>query len=66
MQAGVVGIFRRESLESFVDLEKACDRVPREVVTWALRKLDVDEWLIRSVIALYCNQYCIHACGIRS
>ena len=37
----------------FVDLEKAFDRVPREVVRWASRKLGVDEWLIRTVMALY-------------
>ena len=36
-----------------MDLEKAFDRVPREVVRWALRKLVVDEWLIRTVMALY-------------
>ena len=38
---------------AFVDLEKAFDRVPREVVRLALRKLGVDEWLIRTVMALY-------------
>ena len=38
---------------SFVDLDKAFDRVPNEVVRWALRKLGVDEWLICIVIALY-------------
>ena len=38
---------------AFVDLEKAFDRVPREVVRWALRKLGVDEWLICTVMALY-------------
>ena len=27
-----------------VDIEKAFDRVQREVVKWALRKLGVDEW----------------------
>ena len=37
---------------AFVDLEKAFDRVPREVVRWALRKLGVDEWLIHTVMAL--------------
>ena len=36
-----------------VDLEKAFDRVPREVARCALRKLGVDEWLICTVMALY-------------
>ena len=36
-----------------MDLEKKFDRVPREMVKWALMKLGVDEWLIRTVIALY-------------
>ena len=38
---------------AFVDLAKAFDRLPREVVRWAMRKLGVDEWLIRTVMALY-------------
>ena len=38
---------------AFVYLEKAFDRVPREVMRWALRKLGVDEWLIRTVMTLY-------------
>ena len=38
---------------AFVDLEKAFERVPREVVKWALRKLGVYEWLIRTVMTLY-------------
>lgn len=38
---------------AFVDLEKAFDRVPREVTEWALRKSGVDEWLVRAVMALY-------------
>ena len=37
----------------FVDLEKAFNRVPREVVRWDLRKLGVEAWLIRTVMALY-------------
>ena len=41
-----------------MDLDKAFDRVPREVVRWALRKLGVDEWLIRTVMALY-TEACI-------
>ena len=40
---------------AFVDLEKAFDRVPREVVWWALRKLGVDEWLVRLVQGMYSN-----------
>ena len=38
---------------AFVDLEKAFDRVPRSVVWWALRKLGVEEWLVRAVQAMY-------------
>ena len=38
---------------AFVDLEKAFDRVRRKMMRWALRKLGVDEWLIRTVMALY-------------
>jgi len=38
---------------AFVDLEKAFDRVPREVVRWALRKAGVDEWLVRTVLTMY-------------
>ena len=37
----------------FADLKKAFDRVPREVVRWALGKLGVDEWLIRTFMAFY-------------
>jgi len=37
----------------FVDLEKAFDRVPREVIRWAMRKLGVEEWLVLAVISMY-------------
>ena len=37
----------------FVDLEKAFDRVPRDVIRWALRKQGVPERLINLVMALY-------------
>ena len=37
----------------FVDLEKAFDRVPREVLWWALRKLGVEEWLISVIKVMY-------------
>ena len=35
----------------FVDLEKAFDRVPREVISWAMRKLGVEEWLVSAVMS---------------
>ena len=38
---------------AFADLEKAFDRVPRKVVEWAMRKLGVEEWLVRAVMAMY-------------
>ena len=38
---------------TFVDLEKAFDRVPRTVVRWALRKVRVAEWIIEVVMAMY-------------
>ena len=38
---------------AFVDLEKAFDRVPREVTRWALRKAGVEEWLVSAVMAMY-------------
>ena len=40
---------------AFVDLEKAFDRVPRKVIWWALRKLGVDEWIVRLVQGMYAN-----------
>ena len=43
----------RELWWAFVDLEKTFDRVPRKVVEWAMRKLGVEEWLVRAVIAMY-------------
>ena len=37
----------------FVDLEKAFDRVPREVISWAMRKLGIAEWLVSAVTSMY-------------
>jgi len=36
-----------------VDLEKAFDRVPREMISWAMRKLGVEEWLVSAVMSMY-------------
>ena len=38
---------------SFVDLEKAFDRVLRKVLEWKLRKTGIPEVLVRSVMSLY-------------
>ena len=43
----------RNSILVFVDLEKAFDRVPREVISWAMRKLGVEEWLVSAVMSMY-------------
>ena len=37
----------------FVDLEKAFDKVPREVISWAMLKLGVEDWLISAVMSMY-------------
>ena len=36
-----------------MDLEKAFDTVPREVISWAMRKLGVEEWLVLAVMSMY-------------
>ena len=43
----------KELWMAFVDLEKAFDRVPREVVWWALRYLGVDEWIVSVIRSMY-------------
>ena len=40
---------------AFVDQEKAFDRVPWKVIWWTLRKLGVEEWLVRLVQGMYAN-----------
>ena len=37
----------------FVDLEKAFDMVPREVIRWAMHKLGVEGWLVWAVMSMY-------------
>jgi len=36
-----------------VDLERAFDRVLREVMRWAMRKLGVEEWLVLTLMSMY-------------
>ena len=42
---------RKELFYAFVDLEKAFDRVPRDVVR--LRQMGVEEWLVQTVMVMY-------------
>ena len=42
---------------AFVDLEKAFDHVPREVLWWALRSLGVDEWAVHGIQGMYHNAW---------
>jgi len=44
---------KRELWMAFVDLEKAFDRVPRDVVWWALRLMGVEEWIVQVIQAMY-------------
>jgi len=37
----------------FVDLVKAFDRVPSEVIRWAMHKLGIEEWLPSAVMSMY-------------
>ena len=36
-----------------MDLEKAFDRVPRDVLWWALRRVGVQEWIINVIKSMY-------------
>ena len=36
-----------------MDLEKAFDRVPRDVLWWALKQSGVDEWIVRVIQSMY-------------
>jgi len=43
----------QEKFIAFVDVEKAFDRVPGEVIRWAIHKLGVEEWLVSAVTSMY-------------
>ena len=44
---------KKEFWMAFVDLEKAFDRAPREVIWWTLKFLGVDEKIVSVIKALY-------------
>ena len=37
----------------FVDIEKACDRVPRKIMERMMRKKGLPELIVRAVMSLY-------------
>ena len=41
------------NLRCFVDSKKASDRVPREVIKWAMHKLGDEEWSVLAVEYMY-------------
>jgi len=43
----------RKRYWTFVDLEKAFDRVPREVLYWSLRRKGISEKLVRVIRSMY-------------
>ena len=43
----------RKRYWTFVDLEKAFDRVPREVFYWSLRRKGISEKLVRVISSMY-------------
>ena len=48
----------------FVDLEKAFDTVPREVISLAMRKLGVEEWLVSAVMSMYIGAKTVVRTGV--
>ena len=44
---------KRDIWIAFVDLEKAFDRVSRDVSWWALRQSGVEEWIVRVIQSMY-------------
>ena len=46
-----------------MDLEKVFDRVPREVISWAMRKMGVEEWPVSAVMSMYAGEKTVvYAC----
>ena len=46
---------QQETLHDFRRPGEGVDRVPRKVIWWALRKLDVEEWIVRLVQGMYAD-----------
>ena len=40
---------------AFMDLENAFDQVSRKMIRWAMRKLGVEEWIVKLVQGMYEN-----------
>ena len=48
---------------AFVDLEKAFDPVLRKVIWWGMRKLGVEEWIVRLGQGMYANAWSLVRVG---
>ena len=48
---------QQETQHGFRRLQKAFDRVPGKVIWWALRKLGVEEWIVRRVQGMNANAW---------
>jgi hypothetical protein len=44
---------RKDLWMAFVDLKRTFDRVPRDMLWWALRQSGVDEWIVRVIQSMY-------------
>ena len=61
MQSLLSGSFKRSiylPTRDYIDLEKAFDLVSQKVI-WVLKKLGVEEWIVRLVQGMYAN---VHSC----
>ncbi len=56
----------KEFWYAFVDLKKAYDSVPRDVLWWALRRQGVPESLVSVVKAMYREPVCVVKLGVVS
>ena len=49
---------------AFINLEKAFDRLSRQILWWSVRRLEVDEWIIQQQIEWIIARPLIDACVI--
>jgi len=50
-------MIRESFFLDFVDMEKAFDRIPKKVMEWAMRKKELREVSVKSVMSLSCGSW---------